>query len=210
MLSIPNRRNAGSLLSRGKYAHDHHKHKILVYIPYPVATIYYPWVWRGGLQWASKLRPVYTDGDVIANSTMRTNKCEIRCIHNAKGWARDSPPVFALPRCVTLPPVTRSRPIRLHPPSARCKSIRHAAERYVYCRCIEKQNAPSPTLRKYRGFQQWRTRAWVGGAMKREIHLWSIFRSVYGLIDERFSSTFDQGEVGFYPRDRMIFNSYEN
>lgn len=58
----------------------------------------------GGLQWASKLRPVYTDGDVIASSAMRTNKCEIRCIHNAKGWARGSPPVLTLPHS-NLPPV---------------------------------------------------------------------------------------------------------
>lgn len=97
---------------------------------------------------------------------MRTNKCEIRCIHNAKGWVRDlTPPPLGCSRsrvvtnpCYSSPPsaLFSSPPFpraRLHPPSARCKSIRHAAERYVYCRCIEKQNAPSSTLWKYRGFR---------------------------------------------------------
>lgn len=101
---------------------------------------------------ARQIAPVYTDGDVTASSAMRTNKCEIRCIHNAKGWARDLTPGVRAPACPLPVYPPRLSCTRLHPPSERCKSIRHAAERYIYCRCIEKQNAPSPTLRKYRGF----------------------------------------------------------
>lgn len=64
---------------------------------------------------------------------------------------REVHPRCSRSRVVTFPRSTRPY-LRLYPPSVRCKSIRHAAKRYVYCRCIEKQNAPSPTLRKYRGF----------------------------------------------------------
>lgn len=72
---------------------------------------------------------------------------------------REVHPRCSRSRVVTFPRSTRLY-LRLYPPSVRCKSIRHAAKRYVYCRCIEKQNAPSPTLRKYRGF---RNDASVGG-----------------------------------------------
>lgn len=105
-----------------------------------------------------------------ASSPIRTNKCEIRCIHNAKGWVRKLTPDVRLallfpfspqPRVVTFSRSTS--PARLHPPSARCKSIRHAAERYVYCRCVEKQNAPSLIPPEILRISRARARARVGG-----------------------------------------------
>lgn len=43
---------------------------------------------RGRFTMGRQIAARLYDGDVIANSAMWTNKCEIRCIHNAKGWAR--------------------------------------------------------------------------------------------------------------------------
>jgi len=101
--------------------------------------------------------------------------------------ARLAPDVRA-PAVVTFPRSTS--PVRSRPPGTRCKSIRHAAERRLLpmYRKTERPVADPPEILR---ISRERPRGWT--MMKREIHLRSIFPSVYGLIDERFSSTFVRG-----------------
>jgi len=47
------------------------------------------------------------------------------------------------------------------------------------------------------------------GVMKRKIHSWSIFRSVYGLIDETVLVDFHEGKL-LFSKQNDILNSYKN
>lgn len=158
------RERVSFLHGRGKYAHGHRKHKIpRIHVSGSPRFITRESSGPKGAVYngPANCGPVYTDGDVTASSAMRTNKCEIRCIHNAKGCRREAHPP-PLPRCTSspgarcdpssfaLPPVP---PTSLY--SARCKSIRHATDALRLLPMYrKKQSVPSPTLRrKYCGFR---------------------------------------------------------